>query len=127
MPLSKLLADLRVTQINFFSLDVEGAELSVLQVCRPVMLSSSCLAGPNADLDPDTNPKVSPRRHAGPDPHPRLTRAAHGFCLHRFPSRCSACTLVCESMCNGKLQRATLLVRLVCRRSTSGGCSSMSS
>ena len=34
MPLSKLLADLGLRHINFFSLDVEGAELSVLQVHR---------------------------------------------------------------------------------------------
>ena len=32
LPLGKLLADLKLTHINFFSLDVEGAELSVLEV-----------------------------------------------------------------------------------------------
>ena len=32
MPLSKLLADLGLTHVNFFSLDVEGAELSVMEV-----------------------------------------------------------------------------------------------
>ena len=32
MPLGKLLADLKLSHINFFSLDVEGAELSVLEV-----------------------------------------------------------------------------------------------
>ena len=31
MPLGKLLADLGLSHINFFSLDVEGAELSVLE------------------------------------------------------------------------------------------------
>ena len=32
MPLGQLLSDLGLEHINFFSLDVEGAELSVLQV-----------------------------------------------------------------------------------------------
>ncbi len=33
LPLGKLLADLKLTHVNFFSLDVEGAELSVVEAC----------------------------------------------------------------------------------------------
>ena len=58
LPLGKLLADLKLTHVNFFSLDVEGAELSVLEVTIGLPLESFAL--------PLASPSRSPCEHQPP-------------------------------------------------------------
>ena len=57
LPLGKLLADLKLTHVNFFSLDVEGAELSVVEVSIRLLLQRCSHPRPCLDLSRFYSPR----------------------------------------------------------------------